>query len=349
MHFLERFRDAVARGALKPDAHRETAAQRIADLATRIEAWRPRRYSLVFHTTPPRGLYLWGDVGRGKSMLMDEFFKEAAVQSKRRVHFNAFMDEVHAALYRERRRGAPDPVAAVARRMTHRLLCFDEFQVNDVADAMILGRLFEQLFARCVVVATSNTAPDRLYEDGLNRQLFLPFVDLIKKRMDVVDIGGWHDYRSGFHGDSYLTGQEADAEMDKAWHELSGGADEETQLDVLGRRLVVAHAANGVARFSFHALCARPLAAADYLAIARTYHTLLIDRIPVMAPTERDAARRFTVLIDTLYDEGVRLVCSAAAAPATLYPAGDGATAFKRTVSRLLEMRSKAYNARTKR
>jgi cell division protein ZapE len=285
-------------------------------------------------------------------MLMDLFFAEARVRVKRRVHFNAFMVETHAKIHAERQRaGSDDPIPPVARTIAEeaRLLCFDEFQVGDVADALILGRLFEQLFARgVVIVATSNTAPERLYEGGLNRQLFLPFIAEIKERLDIVELDGGVDYRlqrlSGLNIYLQPLGAEADAAMNAAWQRLTdtkrGGAQ---TLRVLGRSLTIPQAAKGVARFSFGDLCAKPLAAADYLAIAHDFHTLLIDHIPKLGPAERNEARRFVVLIDTLYDEGVKLICSAAAPPEQLYKAGDGAEAFRRTVSRLHEMQSEDY------
>ncbi len=357
MNFLERFRRAVATGALKADSGQEAAAQKLHALSHALAAYRqPHIFSFV-RQTPPRGLYLWGDVGRGKSMLMDMFYESAGTTTKRRVHFNAFMGEIHARLNEERRDGHErDPIRPVAQRIAQgaTLLCFDEFQVNDVADAMILGRLFEQLFARgVVVVATSNTEPDRLYEGGLNRQLFLPFVALIKERMSIVSLNGPRDYRRDLGGSdmAYFAplGPDAEAAMDNAWQHLTGGAAGKADcLSVLGRTLPVPHAAGGVARFSFADLCAEALGAADYLAVVRAYHTVMIDGIPAMTPAMRDQARRFTLLIDTLYDEGVRLVCSAAAAAEALYPAGEGADAFRRTVSRLLEMQSRAYIARAK-
>jgi cell division protein ZapE len=244
-----------------------------------------------------------------------------------------------------------DPIPPVARAIAAEasLLCFDEFQVSDVADAMILGRLFEQLISRgVVIVATSNTAPSRLYEGGLNRQLFVPFIALIEQRLDVVELRGVQDYRlSRMAGlNRYITplGSDADREMDKAWRALTDTERGERQiLKVLGRNVVVPQAANRVARFSFDDLCLAPLAAADYLAIARAFDTVMIDNIPVMGPELRNAARRFVVLIDTLYDEATHVVCSAAAAPGALYPSGDGAEAFRRTASRLVEMQSDEY------
>ena len=353
MSLIKDYRGAVARGALKPDAAQERAARHLQTLADSLKRYRPAGFSLFGRTRPPRGVYLWGDVGRGKSMLMDLFYDAVDKPSaKRRVHFNAFMVEVHARIHAERQSGqSDDPIPPVARALADQatLLCFDEFQVTDVADAMILGRLFSQLFERgVVVVATSNTRPDDLYEGGLNRQLFLPFIDLMKERLDVVALDGEVDYRlhrlSGLN--VYLTplSPETDAAMDAAWLKLT---DEKRPspltLTVLGRSLRVPKAAKGVARFTFDELCAQPLAAPDYLAIARSFHTVMIDRIPELSPAQRNEARRFVVLIDTLYDEGVKVICSAAVAPDRLYVDGDGADAFRRTVSRLIEMQSDDY------
>ena len=352
MTLFTRYRAAVSRGELKDDAAQRHAAQTLQSLARALANYRPGRRLFLPPAPPPRGIYIWGDVGRGKSMLMDLFFAEAPARSKLRVHFNSFMVETHARIHQERQReGSDDPIPPVARAIAERarLLCFDEFQVSDVADAMILGRLFEQLFERgVVIVATSNTPPDRLYEGGLNRQLFLPFIEEIKKKLHIVELNGPVDYRlqrmSGL--DVYLHPLDpvANAAMDAAWRRLTDsdhGAP--VKLTVLGRTLTVPQAAKGVARFTFEELCARPLAAADYLAIAHSFHTVLIDHIPGLAPAQRNEARRFVVLIDTLYDEGVKLICSAAAPPEELYPSGDGADAFRRTASRLHEMQSEDY------
>ena len=355
MSVLARYKKAVSSGELKTDALQEAAAVRLQALSRALRRYRPGWSLFGGRRMPPCGLYIWGDVGRGKSMLMDLFFEDAPVKARRRVHFNAFMVETHARIHAERQRGASDPIQPVAAIIANeaRLLCFDEFQVTDVADAMILGRLFEQLFERgVVIVATSNTAPDRLYEGGLNRQLFLPFIDLIKQKLDIFELDGAIDYRRLLiHGlKVYLTpfGPRTDAAMDEDWFKLTGHRTcEPATLTVLGRTLTVPCAAKGVARFSFDDLCMQPLAAADYLAIARAYHTVLIDGIPRMSEQLRDATRRFIVLIDTLYDEGVKLVCSAAAPAEQLYTEGDAVQVFQRTISRLTEMQSKDYLERS--
>ena len=347
---LDQYRRAVTKSELRADAAQENAVRRLNDLSRALT--KKRGFSWFRKTEVPRGLYLWGDVGRGKTLLMDFFFEETSIPKKRRAHFNSFMVDVHARIHAERQKaGSADPISVIARTLAEEapLLCFDEFQVTDVADAMILGRLFDRLFAEGVtIVATSNTSPDRLYEGGLNRQLFLPFIAEIQRRLEVVELNGPTDYRlqriSGLN--VYLTplGPKADAAMDAAWERLTDcKRGKPASLMVLGRKVPVPQAARHVARFAFSDLCAQPLAAADFLAVAQEFHTLLLDHIPLLSPEMRNEARRFILLIDTLYDEGVKLVCSAAAPPDGLYPAGDGADAFRRTASRLAEMQSEDY------
>jgi cell division protein ZapE len=310
---------------------------------------------------PIRGLYIFGDVGRGKTMLMDLFFAASSVVRKRRVHFHEFMAEVHERVHVLRQRAklgeisAEDPigVAASAIAQETRLLCFDEFHVTDIADAMILGRLFKRLFELgVVVVATSNVPPTELYKDGLNRALFLPFIALIEEHMEIRQLGARTDFRleklAGVPVWHVPADRAAEAALDQAWQSLtSGHAGEPQDLLVKGHTIRIPRATMGVARFSFHDLCQQPLAAADYLKIAREYHTVLLDRVAVMDYERRNEAKRFIILIDTFYDNAVKLIASAEAEPDALYRADEGfeASEFKRTASRLIEMRSEAYLA----
>jgi len=308
-----------------------------------------------------KGLYVYGEVGRGKTMMMDLFFEASPVVRKRRAHFHEFMADVHERVrgYRQKiKEGAfagEDAIRLTANEIAEEswLLCFDEFHVTDIADAMILGRLFARLFELgVIVVATSNVAPEDLYKDGLNRALFVPFIGMIGKHMEIVTLQSRTDFRL-----EKLAGQKvwyvpadddaADA-LDEAWRRLVGSSSGVPQeLSVKGRRLRVPRAAMGVARFFFHDLCEQPLAAGDYLRIAHEFHTVIIDRIPVMGFDDRNAAKRFIILIDTFYDHSVKLIASAEAEPEALYQASDGyeANEFKRTASRLTEMCSEAYLA----
>ncbi len=302
-------------------------------------------------TQPVRGLYLWGAVGRGKTMLMDQFFAQAPDLPKRRVHFHGFMQEVHAARSRHK---SDDVIADIADGIAAKakLLCLDEMQVADIADAMILGRLFDALWLRgVVIVTTSNQAPDGLYKDGLNRHLFLPFIAKLNAALDVVHLADGQDYRLGRLAaqDIYVTplGPKADAALDHAWYELADGeAGQAEEIAVLGRKLHVPHAAHSCARFAFFELCEQPLGAPDYLALAKAYRTLFIDDVPILKASERNATKRFILLVDTLYDARTRLVISAAAAPEKLCTSGQHKAEFLRTASRLREMQSASWWAR---
>jgi len=308
----------------------------------------------------PHGLYIWGPVGRGKSMLMDLFFADAPIANKRRVHFHEFMLEVQARLHKRREelaaKGAPpeaDTIVPIAREIAHetRLLCFDEFQVTNIADAMILGRLFETLFdAGITVVATSNRAPDELYKNGLQRDRFLPFIELLKQRLEILELGGGRDYRMDRlrELDVYLTplGAWANAKLDEAFRALAGGADGEPRvLRTQGRDVDVPRAAPGVAMAHYLDWCAKPMGAADFLCIAEHFHTVIVADVPRMGPDSQDKAARFVTMIDTFYEKKVKFICSAAASPDKLYVQGDGAFEFQRTVSRLMEMQSPEYLA----
>lgn len=309
---------------------------------------------------PPKGLYIWGGVGRGKSMIMDLFYEQSAIEQKQRVHFHAFMQEVHKRLhaFREAQKAgkvseSKDGVEALARIISERawLICFDEFHVTDIADAMILGVLFTHLFDQgVVVVTTSNRHPKDLYKDGLQRERFLPFIDVLMEKMDVLELASARDYRlERLQGmDVYITpsGDAASAKLAADFEALTVGVEgREVKVDVNGRSVTISNAAEGVALVSFNELCAQPLGPGDYLEIARRFHTMMIRDIPKLGPHNRNEAKRFVTLIDALYEAKVNLVCSAAVPPTELYTEGDGAFEFERTVSRLMEMQAADYMA----
>lgn len=362
---LAAYRAQLAAGALKPDMMQALAAEKLESLWRALKDYRPSdgtsgwraRFGLTGRADQaPLGLYLCGGVGRGKSMLMDLFFAAVTLDRKRRVHFHAFMLEIHHRLHRWRQQSrrddaGDDPIARVAAEIAGEawLLCFDEFQVTNVADAVVLGRLLDALFQRGVVmVVTSNSAPEALYPGGLQRELFLPAIDLINHRLDVLELAGELDYRR-----RVLTrmavyfmplGEAASDALRDAFHELTEGAESAPEeVIVQGRRLIVARAARGVARSTFVELCERPLGPADYLALATHFHTLILDGVPRLDPERRDEARRFMTLVDALYEHRAKLICAAAGEPEQIYPAGDHAKEFERTASRLHEMRSEAY------
>ncbi len=361
---LERYEALIAAGELRPDAEQAVAAHRLDALAHELERG-PRKGSILWRLTgggkgePPRGVYLWGDVGRGKSMLMDLFTDCVAVKRKRRVHFHEFMLDVHARLNEERKRAADKPVERVAAALAAdvRLLAFDEMVVNNPADAMILSRLFTELMGHDVtVVATSNRPPHDLYKHGINRQLFMPFIELIEARMDVLALNGPVDYRLDRLGpmDTWLVpnGPESTRKLSSAFFRLTDYPVEDREhvpsgeIEVQGGRLLhVPKCLKGVAVFSFKRLCGEPRGAADYLAIARRFHTVILVGIPQLGPENRNEAARFVTLIDALYEHKVKLLAAADAEPEQLYRAGDGAFEFQRTVSRLHEMTSDSYLA----
>ncbi len=356
-------------GTLKPDPAQREAAACLQVLYDELKGYEPaapppeRRgfFGRLFSgkdevkpTEGPRGLYIFGEVGRGKSMLMDLFFETAPVEQKRRVHFHAFMQEVQERVHARRKGGGEgDPIPDVAREIASQatLLAFDEFQVENIADAMILGRLFEALFSNgVVVVATSNVAPSNLYKEGLQRERFLPFIKLIEDRLDLHELESETDYRlDRLRGRStYYTplDEDADAALDRAFADITDGAEPHAEiLEVRGRKLKAPVVAKGAARFTFEELCARPLGAADYLAIARRFHTVVLSGIPMLPPEKRNEAKRFVTLIDALYEAKVNLVCSAEALPHELNPAGETSFAFQRTASRLMEMQADDYIA----
>ena len=361
---LQRYDALVAAGELRPDPDQRGAALALDALAATLAATPPRGSLLwqMLRKAPAatRGIYLWGGVGRGKSMLMDLFFGCVDIAAKRRVHFHEFMIEVHGRLRVERSRETGDPVAPVAAALAAeaRLLCFDEMVVNNSADAMILSRLFTALIVEhgVTVVATSNRAPAELYKDGLNREHFLPFIALIEQRLDVLALNGPTDFRlarlGGFPTWYVPNGQAATEALSRAFFRLTDFPVEDRahvpscDLKVSdGRALHVPKSLKGVAVFSFKRLCGEARGAADYLAIARTYHSVILVGVPVLGPENRNEAARFVTLVDALYEHKVKLLAAADAAPERLYPAGDGAFEFERTVSRLMEMQSADYLA----
>ena len=367
--FRSHYQALLASGAIEPDEAQAEVADAFADLERRLANYKPvRKQGLLGRLFadkdgPPRGLYVHGEVGRGKTMLMDLFFQTCPVAHKRRAHFHEFMAEVHERIYSYRQNiargeinnGNGDVIALTANAIFDEawLLCFDEFHVTDIADAMILGRLFAKLFELgTVVVATSNVAPEDLYKGGLNRALFLPFIAQISEHMDVLRLDARTDFRleklAGVKMWLVPADRHAAAALDQAWVKMTGNAKcKPRDIAIKGRILHVPCSADGVARFSFADLCEQPLAAADYLRLARDYHTILVDRIPVMDYPDRNAAKRFVALIDTLYDNAVKLMASAATDPLSLYVASEGyeASEFKRTASRLIEMSSESYLA----
>jgi len=363
MAVLAAYDALVAGGELRPDPEQRAAAERLNALQAELEAVPPRG-SLLWRLTgrkpdAPRGVYLWGAVGRGKSMLMDLFYDQLHIQRKRRVHFHAFMLDVHARMREVRKSEAGDPIPLVADALVAdvRCLAFDEMVVNNSADAMILSRLFTALIDRGVtVVATSNRPPSDLYKDGLNREHFLPFIALVEAKLDVMGLNGPTDYRRDRLGDGARWFVPADdaasAALSAAFFRLTDYPPEDRahvptlDLDLGGgRTLHVPKALKGVAVFSFKRLCAEARGASDYLAVARHFHTVILVGIPRMGPENRNEAARFVTLIDALYEYRVKLLASAAAMPDALYVAGDGAFEFERTASRLAEMQSDDYLA----
>lgn len=367
------WREKCRSGEIEHDPAQELAAEKLQSLHNALRDYSPaaggwgaswkERFGLGRRTEePPQGLYIYGDVGRGKSFIMELFYETAPVEKKRRVHFHAFMLEVHERLHRHRAEGktaaggkgkkrVDDLLPGLGRAIASEtwLLCFDEFHVTNIADAMILGRLFQALFDRgVVVVTTSNWAPVDLYKDGLQRELFLPFIELIREKLDILQLEAAKDYRlarlMGMQVYYLPLGPAADKALDTAFARLTddaGGAP--VTLTVQGRNVTTKKAAHGVARFTFDELCGRALGPADYLAIADRFHTVILKDIPRLGEDERNEAKRFNTLIDALYENHVNLICSAEAAPQDLHKQGTHAFEFQRTASRLMEMQSAEY------
>ncbi|PJF10130.1 cell division protein ZapE [Pseudorhodobacter sp. MZDSW-24AT] len=345
----------IAAGTLRPDPAQYAVLPELETLRAWLEQNASRRTGLFAGLfakplTPPKGLYLWGGVGRGKSMLMDLFTDATEITQKRRVHFHAFMQEVHHGIHAARQKGVEDPIAPVAEAIIKgtRLLAFDEMQITDITDAMIVGRLFEKLFAAgVVIVTTSNRVPEDLYLNGLNRGLFLPFIDLLRAHMTVHELESPNDYRqhrlAGAQVYFHPAGK-ARAQMDAIWADLTGGSTgQPLKLPVNGRTVELPRFANGIGRASFWELCARPLGAADFLAIADAVRVLIVEDIPQLSASNYNEAKRFVLLIDALYEARVRLICSAADEPERLYTEGTGSFEFERTASRLREMQGAGW------
>ena len=350
MSLTELYDAKIAAGDLRSDAAQRAVLAQMETLRDWLQSNATRKIGLFAGLfakplMPPKGLYLWGGVGRGKSMLMDLFFNATDISPKRRVHFHAFMQEAHHAMHAARKKGVEDALAPFAETVINeaQLLAFDEMQITDITDAMIVGRLFEKLLAAgVVIVTTSNRPPQDLYQDGLNRALFLPFIDMLQDHLEVAELRSPTDYRQSRLAGAqvyFFPAGKVLGEISAIWADLTGGAvGQPLLLPVNGRQVELPHFANGIGRASFWELCAKPLGPADYLAIAHAVRVLILEDIPQLSSGNYNEAKRFVTLIDALYEARVRLICSAADAPERLYIEGAGSFEFERTASRLREM-----------
>lgn len=359
--FINHYERLVAAGELREDSDQRAAVLSLSLVKEKLEATPPRG-SVIWRALgrkpdAVRGVYMWGGVGRGKSMLMDLFYENVKIRRKRRVHFHEFMIEVHARLRQEREKEKGDPIPQIVSDLaeTARLLCFDEMVVNNMADAAIMSRLFSGLIAANVtIVTTSNRVPDDLYKDGLNRALFLPFIDLINEKLSIISLNGPTDYRRERLGNATIwhspNGEKATQDLKDIFYRLTDYSSEDAvhvPSEILqiseGRTLIIPRALKGVAVLSFKKICGEARGAADYLAIARKYHSVIMVGIPKLGPENRNEAARFVTFIDALYEYKVKFLASADATPDALYQEGDGKFEFERTVSRIMEMQSEEY------
>jgi cell division protein ZapE len=345
---LSLYQEHLAKRGFQADPSQRAAVERLQRLYEEWIAYKKRRSNalskLLVHPPLPKGVYLWGPVGRGKSFLMDSFFLCVPLVRKRRVHFHHFMREIHREL--DAAKGSEDPLAAVAEKVSrrYRLVCFDEFHVSDIADAMILGRFLDQAMARGVqFVMTSNYPPDGLYPNGLQRERFLPAIELLKSRLDVVAVDNGTDYRRLKMERLQVYYIENDPALGKIFSDLKDVEEEDHPLDVEGRKIPYRKRAGGLVWFDFEVLCGGPRSYADYVDLAKRFHTVILSGVPCLSARRADAARRFTWLVDVFYDDRVKLIVSAEASPDELFPAGENAAEFQRTVSRLIEMQSAQY------